>query len=137
MTRRTKVVTIEEENRDHGKQFLLTEMDAETGEWWAFRVLQSLLAANPDIGNMQKIDFSNQASMAKLAAQGFAAIGKIGRNEAKELLDEMMQCVRVQLPDGQTSRALLKTDIEEISTRLKLRAEVFQLHAGFFAIGSA
>lgn len=129
MARRTKVVTIEADNRDKGKQFLITEMDSESGEWWAFRVLQALISGNSEI------DFN--MPMAELARQSLAALGKIDPNQARPLLQEMMSCVKVQLPDGKSSRDVLKNDIEEVTTRVQLRAEVLSLHTDFFVVGGA
>ena len=40
--RKTKTVTIESENRDHGKCFLLTEMSAAAAEKWAARAFLAL-----------------------------------------------------------------------------------------------
>lgn len=129
MARRTKVVTIEDANRDNGKQFLITEMDSESGEWWAFRVLQALLGGNAEI--------DLNAPMAELARQGLAALGKLPPDQARPLLAEMMECVQVQLPDGKSARKILPNDIEEITTRVQLRAEVLSLHTDFFAGGGA
>lgn len=133
MARRTQVVTIEQEGRDKGKQFLITEMDAEKAEWWAFRCLQALLAGNPDLGG--SLDTSNQASLSVLATQAFSAMGKLDPMIAQPLLKEMMDCVQRQLPDGKNARGLLPDDIEEVATRIQLRKEVFILHTGFFDLG--
>lgn len=129
MARRTQVVTIDDaESRDAGKAFLITEMDAESAEWWAFRVLQAILGSNVEI------DFS--APLAKIASQGLGALSKLPPDQAKPLLDEMMACVRMQIPAG-GSRPLLGTDIEEVTTRIKLRAAMLELHTGFFGTGGA
>ena len=130
MARRTSVVTIEDkDSRDFGKSFLLTEMDAETAEWWAFRVLQALL------GSDAEIDF--KAPLAQMARQGLGALAKLSPTQAKPLLDEMMDCVSVQLPGGKGSRQLLPNDIEEVATRVKLRGAMVELHTGFFDLGAA
>lgn len=128
MARNTKVVKIDDaKSRDHGREYLITEMDAEAAEWWAFRVLQALLGADSDI------DFN--APLAQMARQGLGALGKLPPEKAKPLLDEMMKCVRAKLPNSNDSRDLLPGDIEEVATRIKLRKEVFELHIGFFEIG--
>lgn len=128
MARRTSVTKIEDQgSRDFGKSFLITEMDAETAEWWAFRALQGVMGADV------VIDFS--APLAEMARQGLMAMSRIPPAQAKPLFDEMIACVSVQLPDGKTTRSLLPGDIEEISTRVKLRAAVFELHTGFSVRG--
>uniref|UniRef100_A0AAU6W2K2 Tail assembly chaperone n=4 Tax=unclassified bacterial viruses TaxID=12333 RepID=A0AAU6W2K2_9VIRU len=129
MARRFQVVTIEDGNsRDAGKSFLVTEMDAEGAEWWAFRVLQAVL------GSDAEVDF--QAPLAQLARQGLGALAKLSPTQAKPLLDEMMQCVAVSLPGGKGSRALLPNDIEEVGTRVLLRKAVMELHVGFLENGA-
>jgi len=130
MARRTKTVVIDDQDsRDAGKSFLITEMDAEGAEWWAFRVLQALL------GSEAEIDFT--APLSQMARQGLGALAKLPPDQARPLLDEMMKCVRVQLPNGKDSRDLLPSDIEEIGTRVKLRGAMLELHTGFFALGAA
>lgn len=126
MARRTQEVTIDQENRDKGKTFVVTEMAAEQAEWWAFRVMQALVGANSDI--------SFDAPLSVLARAGIKAIGKIPAEQAKPIFDEMMKCVSVKLPQGGT-RALLTDDIEEVSTRMLLRIEVGKMHLDFFGGG--
>jgi hypothetical protein len=48
----------------------------------------------------------------------------------KPLLDEMFACVQITEP--KITRSLTPDDIEEVTTRLKLREEVLQIHLGFF-----
>ena len=123
MARRTQVVTIDsKESRDAGKSFLITEMSAEQAEWWAFRALQSILGGDADV--------NFNAPLAQLAAQSFRAMAAIPPDRARPLLEEMMTCVKVGLPNN-GSRELLDGDIEEVSTRLQLRRAVFELHTGF------
>jgi len=59
----------------------------------------------------------------------------------KPLLDEMMTCVQY-VPPGQGVAAQSLMDgaycqIEEISTRLQLRAEILEVHLGFSLAGVA
>ena len=126
--RRTKVVTItDEKSRDSGKQFMVTEMDAEAAEWWAVRVLKGLLGSDADV------DLS--APLSQLARFAFIALAKMPAAELKPLLDEMKPCIKVLLPDGKTTRDLLPSDIEEIFTWLELRKSVFEVMTGFFVDG--
>lgn len=126
MARRTVDVKIDQENRDKGKTFVVTEMAAEQAEWWAFRVMQALIGADAGM--------SFDQPLAKLARAGIQAIGRIPADQAKPIFDEMMACVSVRLPDG-GSRPLLPDDIEEVSTRFKLRVEVGKMHLDFFGNG--
>lgn len=129
MARRTKDIEIKDkDSRDDGKTYVITEMSAEAAEWWAFRVLQAILGANVEI------DLS--APLAQMAAAGFKALGQLNPEKAKPLLDEMMKCVSVRLPDGKTRELFTgATDIEEVKTRMILRKEIFSLHVDFFQNG--
>lgn len=128
MARKTKVFTVnDEKSRDHGKSFLITEMSAENAEWWAFQVLQALLGSDGDI------DFN--APLAQMARQGLGALGKLPPDKARPLLEQMMDCVRVKLPNSNDSRDMLAGDIEEVKTRVLLRKEVLELHIDFFVNG--
>lgn len=140
-----KTVTIEmtaENGRDHYwpdsqnvKRFLLTEMPATQGEWWAIRAFLALAKGGVEIPEEVK-----KAGMAGLV-YFFSSIGlflinsmgKVSPQDAKPLLDEMFACIRV-LPNPNNldfSRPLVEVDIEEIETRLKLRREILRLHMDF------
>lgn len=128
MARKTKVFKIDDKkSRDNGKSFLLTELDADTAEWWAIRALQGILGTDAEI----ELD----APLAQLARMGLAAMAKVPPEKLKPLLDEMMGCVRIKLPSGGESRDLLPGDIEEVKTRVILRKEVLALHVDFSDIG--
>jgi hypothetical protein len=132
MARRTKVVTIDNENgRDHGKTFLITEMSADAAEWWAIRALQGIVGANPDID----IDIFT-APLSRIAGFAFVGLAKIPADQLKPLMDEMKTCISVLLPDGRTNRALLSGDVEDIMTWVELRKEVFEVLTGFSVGGS-
>jgi hypothetical protein len=130
MARRTKVFRVDDsKSRDHGREYLLTEMAADEAEWWAFQVLQALL------GSESEIDFN--APLAQMARQGLAALGKLPPDKAKPLLEQMMTCVKVKLPGTNESREMLVGDIEEVKTRVLIRKEVFELHISFLELGGA
>lgn len=128
MARRTKILKIQDDkSRDNGREYLIIEMSAEDAEWWAFQVLQALL------GSDENIDFN--APLAQLARAGLVALGKLPPDKAKPLLEQMMTCVRVKLPNSSESRDMLAGDIEEVKTRVLLRKEVLGLHVDFFVAG--
>jgi hypothetical protein len=72
-----------------------------------------------------------QAGLAGIAALGVNALSKLSFDAAKPLLDEMFDCVQIQ-PSPKVVRALVDDDIEDVSTRLVLRREIFKLHIDFF-----
>jgi hypothetical protein len=137
MGRKTKLVQIADGspdekspayNRDHGKTYLLTEMSATQGQRWAMRGLLALGRGNvevpPDLAN---------AGMAGWAIMGLQMISKLSFAEADSLLEELMGCVQV-MPDPANPmvvRRLVESDVEEITTRVRLQKEVFALHGNF------
>lgn len=130
MARKTKTITIPrtEGNRDGGKTFLLTEMSAAQSEKWAVRALGAItnsgLDIPPDVVSM---------GMGALVAVGFRGLLTMGFDEAEPLLDEMMDCVQIvpNPKDPLIVRPVDDEDIEEVTTRLTLRSEVWELHTGF------
>src|SRR3546814_7698889 len=68
--------------------------------------------------------------MGAIAAVGVRSLMTMQFEEAAILLDEMMECVEV-LPDARRpdfTRPLDADYTEEVTTRLMLRSEVFELH---------
>jgi len=131
--RKTLTVTIDKEGRDKGKVFELTEMSAVDSERWAIRCLFALMNAGVEI------DEEADLGMESLVALGLNALSKIKYEDAEPLLDTMLGCVKV-IPDPNNPsvvRGLFDSDIEEVSTRLRLRKEVWGLHTGFFSQESA
>lgn len=134
MARKTKVVVIpapktgERENRDAGKAFLLTEMDAVRTEKWAARALLAIAAGGVDIPPEVL-----QMGAPAVVAAGFRSLVTMAFADAEPLLDEMMQCVSF-IPDRRkpdVTRPLDPEDIDEVTTLLTLRGEVVELHTGF------
>lgn len=134
MARKTKLITIPqaEGNRDSGKTFLLTEMSAAQAEKWALRALGAIANSGLDIPPDVM-----QLGMGALVAVGFKGLLTMQFDEAEPLLDEMMGCV-VIVPNPKEPnvvRPVDDEDIEDVTTRLMLRSEVFDLHTGFSPAG--
>lgn len=120
-----------EGNRDSGKLFLLKEMPASQAEKWATRALLAL--------GKSGLDIPEGAGMAELAAIGVRYLFGASFRDIEPLMDEMFACIQIY-PDptrqkNPMPRPLIEEDIEEVSTRLQLRAELFTLHTGFFLPG--
>lgn len=126
--RKIERITITDEGRDKGKVFVLTEMPASKAEMWAARALLALSKSGVEIPeNVQG------AGMAGIAVLGLKALGGLKFEEARLLLDEMFECAQMQ-PDPakpEIVRMIMEEDIEEVATRVRLRAEIFSLHTGF------
>ena len=128
--RHTAQYKVEDKGRDFGKVFLLTEMSARQGEEWAMKVLLALMASNVNLPD----GFEN-LGMAALAQMGLKALTGIKWETLEPLLAEMMENIQI-IPDAAKTnvhRPLVEDDIEEIITRVKLRAEVWNLNMGFLA----
>lgn len=128
MARKTINYTVTDDNRDNGKLFLITEMPASKAESWAMRALLALMANGVDMPE----GFENNG-MAGMAEMGIKALSGLKWEVAEPLLNEMMDCVQI-VPDPtkiHVARKLFDEDIEEITTRIKLRVEVWSLHTDF------
>lgn len=128
MARNTTNFKVTDEGRDFGKVFVLTEMPASRAEAWATRALIALIGGGIDL----PAGFE-RTGMAGIAQIGIKALAGLNYEVVQPLLEEMWTCVQL-MPD-QTKphilRPLIEEDIEEIATRIKLRAEVWTLHTGF------
>lgn len=132
MARRTKDVPIAADNRDKGKVFYITEMAAEPAEEWATRMLLAVTRAGIDLpdellsGGMAALSTVLPGIVRDVLVMG---VGRLEYDEIKPLLAQMMDCVQIR--EATAIRNLTSDDIEEVSTRLTLRGEVFKLHMGF------
>ena len=128
MARKTLQYTVQDEGRDKGKVFLITEMSASHAESWAARAILALMA-----GGVELPEGFERFGMAGIAELGIKALSRLKWEDAQPLLDEMWACVQI-LPNPAKPniiRALIEEDIEEVATRVKIRAEIWKLHVGF------
>lgn len=128
MARQTANYTVTDDGRDRGKVFVITEMPASKAESWAMRALLALMA-----GGVEVPDGFERMGMAGMAEVGLRALTGLKWEVAEPLLAEMWECVQI-MPDPSKPhvvRGLIEEDIEEVVTRIKLRAEVWKLHTGF------
>lgn len=130
MARKTKTIRIPADppSRDAGKTFLITEMSAMQSEKWAIRSLGAIANSGMDIPT-EVI----QMGMGAMVAVGFKGLLTMAFDDAEPLLDEMMACIQI-VPDPKNAhvvRPVDDEDIEDVTTRLMLRSEVFELHTGF------
>ncbi|VVE82838.1 hypothetical protein [Pandoraea sputorum] len=134
MARKEVVITIEDSGRDKGKTFKMVEMDAVSAERWALRAIFALMGAGVEVP-----DDIGKAGMSGLFAIGLQALGKLPFHVAEPLLDDMWQCVRIVRDPRHPEMSFQPTDedVEEVTTRLKLRAAVMKLHLDFFTAAAA
>jgi len=139
MARKQKFITIDKENRDHGKVFRITEMDAWDAYDWASRVFFALMNTGVEIP--EHVLESGMAGLAAMTESDFmrfifGMMAKIPYQQGKPILDHLLTCVEIQ-PDPLklNFRSNILADIEEPSTFLTLQKEAFSLHFGFFGPG--
>lgn len=128
MARKTTNYTVTDENRDQGKVFVLTELPAARAESWAMRAILALMEGGVEL----PVGFERMG-MAGIAELGIRALSHLRWEVAEPLLAEMWDCVQI-MPDPakpHVVRPLIESDIEEVMTRIKIRAEVWKLHTDF------
>jgi hypothetical protein len=113
---------------------VLTEMPASQAEKWATRLLLAVTRAAKAGSGVEIPENLEQLGMAGVAALGVKALAGVAADDILPLMDEMFRCVQIR-PDPISQplivRPLIEDDIEEVQTRLKLRAELIALHTGF------
>lgn len=122
--RKTALVTIDADNRDHGKKFFLKELPANQAERWALKVV-ALLARR----GVQVPVGSEMAGMAALPS--FSPLAMMSWIDDEALVGEIMSCVQAWPEGSPIARALVPSDVEEVLTRVYLKMEVIALHVGF------
>jgi hypothetical protein len=126
--RKTISVTIQDEGRDKGKVFVLTEKPAIQADKWGIRALLALSKSGVPIPQ----EFMEMGIIGVLAV-GIHRLAGVSFADLEPLLDELLTCVEIMPTPARPDviRALLPDDIEEVKTLQTLRMEVFRLHTGF------
>lgn len=125
--------------RDAGKVYRITEMSAEVGEWFAYRLIGALVDADKD-GKLSSLwdMFGKAGNLEVLAGAGLKTIGSLlmlaDQSRIKPLLEEMKGCWKMKC-EGDFMRNLTAEDIEEVSTLAMLRMKTLELHMNFFMAG--
>ena len=126
MARKTAEVVIDADGRDKGRAFIIMEMSAADAEAWAIEALGVMLKSGVDIP-----ESALATGMAGIAVYGVRSLLAGPYAEVGPLLERLMACVKIKEPALPLGRSLTPDDIEEISTRFRLRDEVIKLHTGF------
>lgn len=128
MARRSISVTIDatDNNRDGGKTFVITEVSAVQAEEWGLRAMMAL-------GTSGLVVPKELASAGLIGAAiiGYQAFMGAKWEAVSPLWQEMLpQCVQYEPSPGVRMpwNAIL---VEEVSTLLKLRQNILELHTGF------
>jgi hypothetical protein len=126
MALKTTTVTISD-GRDKGRKFLITEMPANVAERWILRVVFGLGRSGIELPPELL-----QLGAAPIAYTIASMVNKIPSRLGLKLADELMEYV--QRVEEKLTRSLVDTDIEDYTTRFKLKGEVLKLVFGFFVV---
>lgn len=115
--------------RDNGKTFVLTEMDAYRGQDWALRALLALAASGAQLP-----EGALTGGWSGLAGFGLTALLQAPYAALHPLLEEMLRQAKYEHKPGQPLQDINpgpNCPIEEIKTFLALQTALFKLHVGF------
>lgn len=124
--RKSVFLTIDADNRDAGKRFLITEMSALNIEKWFYRLVIAL-----NRGGAPMPENIMLGGMAAFAHINPSVLAFLSWGEAEPLIDELLACVQAWPPASPIPRPRVATDTEEFWTLMHLRIEVLALHVGF------
>lgn len=133
MSRKEIPFVVEEENRDKGKEFIITEMSA----WEADELAQDIFRAMGD-SNFSEIPADVIAmGCAGLATVGLSVLSASSPDVARTLRDRLMSTVQIAIThDGkrQVRKVNGGIDFEEVSTIRLVMDKVFQVNFNFLTI---
>ncbi len=115
--------------RDNGKTFILTEMDAYSGQDWALRMILALAR-----GGAPLPAGAFNSGWAGLASFAFEAMMGASYGDLKPLLDEMLGQAKYLHDPKHPPQPIIagqNCQVEEIATFLELHKALFKLHSGF------
>ncbi len=127
--RRTRELKIEgdpEKNRDAGKTFLITEVDAVQSEEWGLRALMAL-----GTGGITVPQEMADAGLMGVALVSYQAFMGAREDAVLPLWREMLPMCVKQYVSAEVVHPWHPTLVEEVSTLMKLRQQIMELHTGF------
>ncbi|EOY8024256.1 hypothetical protein ACQEMI_003392 [Salmonella enterica] len=133
MARKEIPFIVEEEGRDKGKEFLITEMSA----WDADTLAQDIFRAMGDSNYSQIPADVIAMGCAGLATVGLSVISASSPDVARQLRDRLMSTVDIVITnDGKRQQRKVNgsLDFEEVSTIRSLLDKVFQVNFDFLTI---
>lgn len=122
---KSKTITIDQEGRDKGRSYILTEMPALKAEKWARHAIAAMSREDLDArGEIQQLGMLGFVLVGMQALAG----GKIDQVDA--LMDDMLPQIKI-VEEAVTRPLGGDGDIWELSTLYRLRKELIELHMGF------
>lgn len=133
MARKEIPFIVEEEGRDKGKEFIITEMSA----WDADTLAQDIFRAMGDSNYSQIPTDVIAMGCAGLATVGLSVISASSPDVARQLRDRLMATVDIVVTNkGKRQQRKVKgeLDFEEVSTIRTLLDKVFKVNFDFLTI---
>lgn len=133
MARKEIPFIVEEEGRDKGKEFIITEMSA----WDADTLAQDIFRAMGDSNYSQIPTDVIAMGCAGLATVGLSVISASSPDVARQLRDRLMSTVDIVVTnEGKRQQRKVKgeLDFEEVSTIRTLLDKVFKVNFDFLTI---
>lgn len=133
MARKEIPFIVEEEGRDKGKEFIITEMSA----WDADTLAQDIFRAMGDSNYSQIPADVIAMGCAGLATVGLSVISASSPDVARQLRDRLMSTVDIVIThEGARQQRKVKgeLDFEEVSTIRTLLDKVFKVNFDFLTI---
>lgn len=131
MARKTLEFLTTADDRDKGKLFYITELPATQAEALAIRAMGAMARAGLEL-NEETLG-GGGGNLAVILGAGLKAFLAAPWEDLQPLLAEIFSCI-TRIPDASkpdVRRPLIEDDIEEVTTRIRLRDEVIRLHLGF------
>ncbi|WP_437609685.1 hypothetical protein [Erwinia sp. V71] len=132
MARKEVPFIVDDEGRDKGKEFLITEMSA----WDADEMAQDIFRAMGDSKFSEIPPDVIAMGCAGLATVGLSVISASSPDVARMLRDRLMATVQIIITNNgsQQVRAVKSIDFEEVSTIRQVMDKVFKVNFDFLAI---
>lgn len=135
MSRKQVTFIVEDEGRDKGKEFLITEMSA----WDAEELAEEIYRA------MGQGEFNSLPSdvvamgVAGLATVGMSVLSAAPAHVSRPIADKLLSTVDIIISHGgkENQRKVKPIDFEEVATIRTLKDKVFELNFGFLALAAA
>ncbi|EKN3386119.1 hypothetical protein ACPSVR_004278 [Yersinia enterocolitica] len=134
MSRKQITYTVEDEGRDKGKEFIITEMSA----WDAEELSEEIYRAMGH-GEFNSLPADVVAmGVAGLATVGISVLAAAPASVSRPISDRILSTVEIVITNEgkDINRAIKPLDFEEISTIRTLKDKVFELNFGFLSLAA-
>lgn len=134
MSRKQVTYTVEDEGRDKGKEFIITEMSA----WDAEELSEEIYRAMGH-GEFNSLPADVVAmGVAGLATVGVSVLAAAPASVSRPISDRILSTVEIVITNEgkDIARAIKPIDFEEISTIRTLKDKVFELNFGFLSLAA-